>query len=106
MSPTALHLQYSSSTEEGVLHSFQDINELLDTLMMQQSVFKAISLSTEINRLNGYRLITDYHIRQIKDYYKQQQTKQIKERLKEDKNRQLQKGYMQLLSEWTEIHTK
>jgi hypothetical protein len=99
MTPTHALQSYSThDAGEGVFHSFQDLNELLDILMMQDTVFKSISLAMEINKLNGYKLISDYHIKMIKQHYGQIQIREIKSKIRESKQRELQKGYIQLLS--------
>lgn len=83
---------YSNDTSEGVSHSFQTENDLMTTIKRQKTLGRAMSIINDINHLNGYKVVTDYQIIQIKNYYKQ------KEEYIKKKYKQLQKGYMELLT--------
>lgn len=62
--------QNRTSNEEVVEHVFDSQNELLDMIMEQDGVFKAIALAKEINELNEYGVIGEYEMKVIKDSYK------------------------------------
>lgn len=49
------------------LESFKD--ELIYACMKQQSIFAAMLMAREINRVNGYKVVSDYDIRVIKKHF-------------------------------------
>lgn len=111
-----------NNARKEVANSYSTIETLLHTLKQQETLFIALSLIKEINRLNGYKVITDYHISLIKNHFKAKnekmkikesktenrktkiekhensKTKKRKSEIAKSKYRELQKGYMKLLS--------
>lgn len=62
-----------TSTDDSLTVSYQSQsdfdNHMLDSLIATGNVFAALKLANEINELNGYDVINDYHVRYVKDYF-------------------------------------
>lgn len=76
----------SNATNESVTVAYitqSDFDRhMIDSLIATGNIFAALKLANEINELNEYNVIGDYHIRYVKDYF----IKEESERGKSDTN--------------------
>lgn len=76
--------------EDYVEKSFEDITELRNMVMEQKTLKLAMNMVSKINELNGYSVLGQYDIKIIEQHYE--------EKRKENVYKELQKGYMKMLS--------
>lgn len=105
---------------ERVSHTYKTPTQfrldVLQALLHQSSIFAAVSLAKETNRLNGYQVLSKYDLKIIKLHYLSNNIKTEREEDKyqnainkfiekqkqqnsKNKSRLLQKGYLKLLTE-------
>lgn len=121
---------HTAHEEEYTYHYATEdfMNQLMQSIMQQPTVFAALNRVREINNLNGFKVVSDYDIAKIKIAFKESQNRKNenrnnkrgslqkgvfkyqkegtgkrsseKEYVKE-KYKQLQKGYMKMLSNYS-----
>lgn len=70
MTPTlATANEYSDNEQDWELASYYSIDDLIEQLKSYDSVFIALSYAREINQINEYAVVSDYHMKQIKEHY-------------------------------------
>lgn len=98
-------------TPNGQNIQFNDVLEmeqyLFNSIVSIGSLFNALHLAREINQLNDYKVISDYQLHLIKEYFRSDvnNANGNKKKITVKSNKKnpyhaLQKGYMQLLSNW------
>ena len=83
---TATH--YSNiEQEDGVLQAYDSIGSLIDDIKMNSGgMFEALSLVGEVNRLNEYKVIGEYEVRNIKDHFRENRLFSIESHSVRDKS--------------------
>ena len=83
-------INLESKKAEYVEKSFDSIVELRNMVMKQKTLKLAMGMVDKINELNGYNVLGQYDIKIIEQYYE--------DKRKENVYKELQKGYMKMLS--------
>lgn len=94
--------------DDYIEHSYNSLDDskcdIIHKLKQLPSIFTAMRYINEINRINGYKLVNDYDVKLIKDYFSDtyiEYAHNKNEEKRNEYNKQLQQGYMRLLTDQT-----